>query len=227
MWQRKPFSPPLPQGPPRCGSARAVSWLRFAALRCFGTSRSAFLTSLPGDEFSLFVHSAKPFHPAISTWFFHGFEGYFVPYPQWSSSQTNFLRPVVNAEYYLASLSFGSHWSWYLLSNCVIQSAVVGAAVYLSVRHLKLRLFSVALIGLICFSSPAFDYTAFFSTAFPFDLLAAVFVLTGLSLLLSGRLVFAWICFTIGIFTKETALFAPGAAALAIYWTSSRRGWRR
>ncbi len=180
-----------------------------------------------GDEFSLFVHSAKPFHPAISAWFLHGFRGYFIPYPQWSVSQTDFLRPVANAAYYLGSLVFGRHWSGYLLSNYIIQSAVVGSAVYLSARHLKLRSFSVVVIGLICFNSPAFDTGALLSTAFPFDLLAAVFVFAGLSLLFSGRLVPAWICFALGIFTKETALFAPLAAALTVYWTSSRRDWRR
>lgn len=195
----------------------AVFWYRHVRLFYFPS----------GDEFSLFVHSAKPFHPAISEWFLHGFSGYFMPYPQWSASQTDFLRPVANAEYYLGSLIFGLHWSGYLLSNYVIQSAVVGAAIYLAVRHLKLRAFSLVLLGLICFLSPAFDGGALFSTAFPFDLLAAVFVFAGISLLFSGRLVLAWLCFTIGIFTKETALFAPLAASMTVYWTSSRRDWRR
>lgn len=180
-----------------------------------------------GDEFSLIVNSARPFHPALSAWLLRGFSSYFEPYPGWPATGTNFLRPVANAEVYLSSLLFRVDWSRYLLSNYVIQSALVGCATFLAAGRLKLRPLSIVVIGLVCFFSPAFDNGALFSTAFPFDLLAACFVLAGLGLLLSERLIPAWICFSFGVFTKETALFAPLAAALALYASSSHRGPRR
>lgn len=208
-------------------AAAAGFLVSFCCLAVFWFREVRHFYSPSGDEFSLLVNSARPFHPSISAWFLHGFSTYFTPYPDWAAPETNFLRPVANAVYYLNSVLFGSHWSRYLLSNYVIESAVIAAAVYLSVRWLRMRRWNILLIGLVCFFSPAFDHGARFSTAFPFDLLAAVFVLTGLSLLLSRRLVLAWICLTVGIFTKETALFAPLAAGLAICGLLSRRGWRR
>lgn len=208
-------------------AAAAGFLVSFCCLAVFWFREVRLFYSPSGDEFSLFVNSARPFHPNISAWFLHGFSTYFTPYPDWSAPETNFLRPVANAVYYLNSMLFGSHWSRYLLSNYVIESAVVAAAIYVSIRWLRLQRWTVLLIGLICFFSPAFDHGARFSTAFPFDLLAAVFVLAGLSLLLSRRLVLAWICLAVGIFTKETAFFAPLAAGLAICCLSSRRGWRR
>ena len=129
----------------------------------------------------------------------------------------------MNAEYYLGSLLFGTHWSLYLLSNYVIESAVVAGAVHLAVRHLKLQPWSVLAVGLTAFFSPAFNFAAATSTSLPFDLLAAAFVLWGMSLLFSENLAGAWLCFTLGVFTKETALFAPFAAALVLWIASPRR----
>ena len=36
------------------------------------------------DEFSLFVNSARMFHPSFSAWVLQGFSRYFMPYPDWS-----------------------------------------------------------------------------------------------------------------------------------------------
>jgi len=179
------------------------------------------------DEFSLFANSAKQFHPIFSEWFLQGFSRYFVPYPEWSIASTNFARPVVNAEYYLSSLLFSAHWGWYLLSNYVIQSLLVASVVHLSLRHLGASLFTAVGLGFLCFVSPAFDNGALYSTSFAFDLLAALLVVAGLNQLLSGRMVAAWSFFTLALFTKETAFFALLAAAIVIYRTSARRGFRR
>jgi hypothetical protein len=180
-----------------------------------------------GDEFSLFANSAKQFHPIFSEWFLQGFSRYFVPYPEWSFGSTNFARPVVNAEYYLSSVLFGDHWGWYLLSNYLIQSLLVASVVHLSLRHLGVYLAAAVGLGFLCFVSPAFDNGALYSTSFAFDLFAALFVIAGLNQLLSGRIVSAWIFFTLALFTKETAFFALLAAAVVIHRTSPHRGIRR
>jgi hypothetical protein len=180
-----------------------------------------------GDEFSLFANSAKQFHPIFSEWFLQGFSRYFVPYPEWSIASTNFARPVVNAEYYLNSMLFGTHWGWYLLSNYLIQSLLVASVVHLALRHLGVSLLTAVGVGLLCFVSPAFDNGALYSTSFAFDLFAALLVIAGLNQLLSGRRVFAWIFFTLALFTKETAFFAPLAAAVVIHRTRMQRGLRR
>jgi hypothetical protein len=199
----------------------------FAVLAFFWFLRIRMYYSPSGDEFSLFANSAKQFHPIFSEWFLQGFSRYFVPYPEWSFASTNFARPVVNAEYYLSSMLFGAHWGWYLLSNYLIQSLLVASVVHLSLRHLGVSLLTAVGVGFLCFVSPAFDNGALYSTSFAFDLLAALLVIVGLNQLLSGRVVFAWIFFTLALFTKETAFFALLAAAVVIYRTPLQRGIRR
>ena len=105
--------------------------LSFGALALFWFLRVRDYYSPAGDEFSLFANSAKQFHPVFSEWFLQGFSRYFEPYPEWRFASTNFARPIVNAEYYLSSVLFGAHWSWYLLSNYFIQSLLVASVVHL------------------------------------------------------------------------------------------------
>jgi hypothetical protein len=201
--------------------------LAFGTLALFWFVQVRKYYSPSSDEFALFVNSAKPFHPIFSEWFLQGFSRYFVPYPEWSIASTNFARPVANAEYYLSSLAFGTHWSCYLLSTYCIQSALVASVVHFSLRRLGLRIPAAVGIGFVCFVSPAFDNGALYSTSFAFDLLAALFVIAGLNQLLSRKLFLAWILFAAALFTKETALFAPLAAAVVLYRMSSQRGLRR
>jgi hypothetical protein len=207
-----------------CGTAFLFS---FGILALFWYLQVRPYYSPYNDEFSLFVHSTRPFHPVFSEWFLQGFSQYFLPYPEWSTPSTNFLRPVANAEYYLSSLVFGTHWNWYLLSTYCIQSALVAAMVHLSLRHLRLPISAALGIGFLCFVSPAFDYGAIYSTSFAFDLLAALLVLAGLDQLLSRRILLAWIFFSLAVFTKETAFFAPLAAAIVTHRMSKLPAIRR
>jgi hypothetical protein len=199
----------------------------FGVLALFWFLQVRAYYSPAGDEFSLFANSAKQFRPVFSEWFLQGFSRYFVPYPEWSIASTNFARPIVNAEYYLSSVLFGAHWGWYLLSNYLIQSLLVASVVHLSLRHLGASLLTAVGVGFLCFVSPAFDNGALYSTSFAFDLFAALLVIAGLNQLLSGRRVFAWIFFTLALFTKETAFFALLAAAVVIHRTSLQRGISR
>jgi hypothetical protein len=201
--------------------------LSFGALALFWNFEVRRFYSPFSDEFSLFANSARQFHPVFSQWFLQGFSRYFVPYPEWSLASTNFARPVANAEYYLSSLVFRTHWNWYLLSTYLIQSMLVASVVYLSLRHLDLPVFTAAALGCICFVSPSFDLSVVYSTSFAFDLLASLFVIAGLNQLLSGRFFAAWILFAAALFTKETAFFALFAAAVVIFVTPTRDGTRR
>ena len=122
---------------------------------------------------------------------------------------------------------FGAHWNYYLLSNYFIQSSLVASVVYLSIRHVRVSKAAALGIGLLCFVSPAFDNGALYSTSFAFDILAAFVVITGLNLLLSGNLAFAWVFFATGLFIKETAFFAPLSAGVVLYAMTPRQGGRR
>lgn len=188
----------------------------FAALAVFWSIEVRPYYVPSADEFSLLVNSARMFHPSIAAWFLKGFSQYFLPYPGWAAQLTNFFRPVFNGVYYLNSLLFGFHWSLYLFANYFIQSLFVACVVYLSVRHLRFSTGWGLALGFLCLVSPALGLPILLLTPYPFDLLAACFVLLGLSSLLSRKTFLAWIWFTLGVFTKETAFFAPFCAAVSL-----------
>lgn len=201
--------------------------LPFLALVVFWSKQIRTQFSPLGDQFSLFVNSTWMFHPHASSWFLDGFSHYFHPYPGWPGTGTDFLRPGANAAYYLGSLLFGRHWSWYLLSNYLFQSAIVALAVLIARRHLKCSTTASLGIGLLCFLSPAFGSSELFSSAFAFDLMASALVLAGIHELLSHRRLAAGLLFAIAIFTKETAFFAPFAAAVVLFLEVPGHGSRR
>lgn len=171
-----------------------------------------------GDEFSLIVNSTRFFGPKVSSWFLQGFGHYFVVYPEWTIPYTNFIRPAANASYYLNSVLFGTRWSFYLLLNYAVQAGIVAQSIALA-RQLKLPVLAV---GALCFMSPAFGYEAIYYPSFAFDLLAALFVLMGISRFLKDQYLAAGIFFSAAIFTKESALFAPCVAAVILAIESRR-----
>jgi hypothetical protein len=166
-----------------------------------------------GDSFSLLVNSIPPFHPSYSAWFLHGFQTYFDVYPDMSLHATNFIRPGVNATFCLEWFLFGSHWSRYLLTTYAIIGLISAVTCFIATHILKLS-WRVTLLAVICVSvAPSIDTGAIVDPTFAFDLLAGLLVLLGITALTAEFLPAAWICFTLAIFTKETALFAPALAA--------------
>ena len=180
-------------------------------------ARYIFRSYFPyGDEFALLVNSTRPFHPSVLSWLREGYSHYLIAYPEWAVPSTNFLRPVANAAYYLNSVIFGTHWSCYLLLTYAIQTGIGVTALLISSRRLRLPLGYAVASVLLCLISPAFGWETMFSPAFAFDLLAALLVLLGINEFLQHRLLGACLFFTVAIFTKETALFAPVCAAVLV-----------
>jgi hypothetical protein len=218
-FERQPFSPSNGDSPVR----HALTW----SVACFASAFmlltliwAAFVRSYYhpfGDEFSLIVNSTRFFHPTPSSWFLSGYSRYFIVYPEWTPPLYDFLRPGANMVYFLDSLLFGSAWNLYLLTSYLAQSGIVALVAYLCITQLMLPVrISLAVAGL-SFLSPGFGIESLCAPAFGFDVLAACFVLLGICALLKKHATAAWLCFTIAVFTKETALFAPIAAAFIAY----------
>ena len=181
-----------------------------------------------GDDFALIVSSTRPFHPSIRSWFVDGYSKYLLAYPEWTVPYTDFIRPVANLSYYANSLLFGRHWSFYLLLTYAVQSGLVAACVAVAVRRLRMPASYAIAAGCFCFVSPAFGTQALFEPSFAFDLLAALFVIMGINQYLKRNLLAAFAFFSLAVFTKETALFAPAVAAgLALLDTNNGRSSNR
>ena len=174
-----------------------------------------------GDEFSLVVSSTRFFHPHIGEWFSHGFSGYFSPYPDLSLPNSNFLRPVANITYFLDSVVFGRHWSYYLWGNYLIEMALVVTVWYLARICFRLPAPVSLLITISAALSQAFSYQAIFRPSFAFDLLGALWALLALLSLLRQHWLLAWLFVLLAVLTKESAYYvavAASAATLLLLW---------
>jgi hypothetical protein len=171
-----------------------------------------------GDEFALLTNSTRVFHASPLSWITHGFSGYFAPYPDLSYPYSNFIRPVDNAVFFLASIVFAGHWSCYLLANYLFVAGVVSLASYISLAILDLSLGISILIALATAFSPAFTAQVAYRPSFAFDYLAGVFVLISVYSLAQRRPVVAWLSVCCAVFTKEPAFFTPVVACLFTYF---------
>jgi hypothetical protein len=165
------------------------------------------------DEFALIVSSGRMFHPSWKSWFLEGFSRYFQGYPGLSQPATDFIRPVVNASYWLDSVMFGAHWSWYLLPTYAVQAGLVMLSVKLAWQALRLPRWMGAAVGVLVMLSPAFGWQQMFLPSFTADLLGALFVLGAVHELWRKRYISAWVLLAVGLFAKETTLFAPVVVA--------------
>ena len=178
-----------------------------------------------GDDLVLIAHSTRVFDASPISWFTKGFSDYFSPYPDLSLPYSNFLRPVDNAVYYVNSLIFGTHWSYYLLANYAIVAAVVGLVCWMALSIFGLTLASGLIVTLATAASSAFTAQIVYRPSFAFDYLAALWVFLTLALLLRRRLGWAWVMVWLAVFTKEQGFFTAAAAAIAVFCLLAARPW--
>jgi hypothetical protein len=140
-------------------------------------------------------------------WLTRGMAGYYDVYPEWPQPAfSNFYRPVWNLILYVEETIFGQHyWAWFL-SFCAIQ--YLGAHLFLRV----LRLWAVPSRTALLFAA-----LFLFNPGFQFDVFVSVLLLAAFWLLLEHRYGFAFALIFVAVFVKETAIFAPVAAAITVF----------
>jgi hypothetical protein len=111
------------------------------------------------DEIPLQVAStaiAGPVNPWL--WITHGFEGFYVPYPEWPGPANDFWRPLVNVLYWLRYQLSGEHLSSALLVGYLAHAAIVGIVCFVALR--LFRLSPLATFGAVAIAAlnPAYVY---------------------------------------------------------------------
>jgi hypothetical protein len=183
------------------------------------------------DDFALLAKSTTMFHPKPLEWLTQGFHDYLTPSPGWSLSATDFLRPVVNLCYYINSVLFGTHWANYLLLAFAVFAYLVGLTVYLARTAMRVPPGLALLAGALSAISPAVLIYIVPSPCFVPDVLGASLLLTGFVFCFRGKYAVATLLFLIAIFTKETTLYAPIAAAAVLFFNppagmAEQKKWR-
>src|ERR1035441_3638707 len=97
-------------------------------------------------------------HPSL--WFTQGLHGYFVPYPEWNVSATDYWRPLVNCWYWLNQQLSGDHWANQLIFGYLAHSLVVGLTCYFAARVLGLNPVMLSAAVLIAMFNPSTFFIA-------------------------------------------------------------------
>jgi hypothetical protein len=99
---------------------------------------------------------AGPVNPWL--WITHGFEGFYVPYPEWPGPANDFWRPLVNVLYWLRYQLSGEHLSSALLVGYLAHAAIVGIVCFVALR--LFRLSPLATFGAVAIAAlnPAYVY---------------------------------------------------------------------
>ena len=150
-------------------------------------------------------------------WLTRGMAGYYHVYPEWPQPAfSNFYRPVWNLIIFVEQAVFGQHyWAWFL-TFCVIQYS--GTLLFLRVlRVLGAPSRSAILFTILFLFNPAFVNSGFIYPGFQFDVFASLLLLAAFHQMLEHRYGLALALITMAVFTKETAIFAPVAAAISVF----------
>ena len=149
-------------------------------------------------------------------WLTRGMSDYYHVYPEWPQSAfSNFYRPVWNLIIFTEQVILGQHyWAWFL-AFCALQYA--GTLLFLRLlQSLGMPSKSALPFTILFLFNPAFLNFGFIYLGFQFDVFASLFLLAALYELLHYRHGSTLALLTAAVFTKETAIFAPVAAALTV-----------
>ena len=163
-------------------------------------------------------------HPSV--WFTQGLHGYFVPYPEWSASATDFWRPLVNCWYWLNQQLFGDQWGNQLIFGYLAHSLAVGLACYFASSVLGLNAVMLSAVVLIAMFNPSYVFHSVndpFSipraTQFPIyqiEVIDALLMMVAMLAFLRRRYWEFSLIATAAVLFKETALALPVSAALLV-----------
>jgi hypothetical protein len=158
-------------------------------------------------------------------WLTRGMADYYHVYPEWPQSAfSNFYRPVWNLIIFTEQAILGQHyWAWFL-AFCALQYG--GTLLFLRLlQSLGLPARSALPFAMLFLFSPAFLNFGFIYPGFQFDVFVSLLLLSALYQLLRYRYYSTLALITAAIFTKETAIFAPVAAALTVFILKRDAKW--
>jgi len=171
-----------------------------------------------GDDPAVFQASSG--NPV--SWFTQGFSRYFMVYPEWRTPFTDFMRPGVNLIIHLNQMFFGHNYAGYFISYYGAQLLVCLAALLVA-QHFGVRSPWLFLVALTVAIDPAFIGLGIQRAAFYFDVWCGLFAILSLYFILERRYGLAIVALTLSLFIKETALYAPIAAAITVYMCTRRK----
>jgi hypothetical protein len=156
-------------------------------------------------------------------WFTQGHSHFFDAYPEWPWGLTAFARPIFQCTIYLAHFLFGSHWGSYLAINYLSVAGPAAVAFALARGALRLDLTPSLAAAVLTLFAPAVTEFSIWEIGFGSEPLASFFLGCGFLALVARRHLLCVLLLTVALLTKETAIWAPLAAAVTVLIRPGRR----
>lgn len=149
-------------------------------------------------------------------WFTRGHTHFFDTYPEWPWGLTPFCRPAFQCLIYLAHFLFGRDWASYLAINYLALAAIAAVAFVIARQTLRLGTGAAVLAAALVAVSPAVLEFSFWRLGFASEPLASALVGCAFLAVVSRRDFLCIALLAVALLTKETAVWAPFAAALTV-----------
>src|SRR5215472_2338519 len=155
-------------------------------------------------------------------WFTQGHSHFFDSYPEWPWDLTPYARPVFQLLIYLAHFVFDRDWPSYLTINYLAIGGVAAVAFAIARSPLGLGIGASILAAALAIISPAVLEFSIWELGFASESLVCVFAGCAFLALVSRRDVLCGSLLLVALFTKETAVWTPFAAALTVLLRSGQ-----
>lgn len=149
-------------------------------------------------------------------WFTHGHTHFFDAYPEWPWGLTPFARPAFQFLIYLAHFLFGRDWTAYLWINYAAIGGIGAAAYAIARRALGLASRPALTATVLVVVSPAVLEYSIWEVGFASESLIVALIGGAFLAVLARRDLLCVALLTCAIFSKETAAWAPCAAAITV-----------
>ena len=149
-------------------------------------------------------------------WFVRGHTHFFDTYPEWPWGLTPFARPAFQCLIYVAHFPLGRDGASYLAINYWALAAIAAVAFVIARQTLRLGMGAAVLAAALVAVSPAVLGFSFWRLGFASEPLASAFVGCAFLAVISRRDLLCLALLSVALLTKETAVWAPFAAALTV-----------
>jgi len=149
-------------------------------------------------------------------WFTEGHTHFFDAYPEWPWGLTPFARPAFQFLIYLAHFAFGRDWTAYLAINYAAIGGVAAAAYAIARRALGLAQVPALIATALVVVSPAILEYSIWEIGFASESIIVALIGGAFLAALARRDLLCIALLTFAIFSKETAAWAPCAAAVTV-----------
>ena len=149
-------------------------------------------------------------------WFIHGHSDFFDTYPDWPWGVTPFARPAFQFLIYVAHILLGRDWSSYLSINYLGIAAIGAIAFVIARTALRLGPGASLVAAVLVLVSPAVLQFSIWRLGFASESLTSALVGCAFLAVVARRDFLCSTLLMVALMTKETAIWAPFAAALTV-----------